>query len=145
MKMTLKGVLTPLILALAAGMVACGEKAPPPKKLTPEEIVEQRALARWEIKKQNKTAGLYEFISPAQKQIIDKASYEGRIGSAIVYKDAEVQSVACQGGENASETADVCYVKIYIKHLVPAMNLEGGSLLEETWVLQDKQWWLSEN
>lgn len=125
-------------LAVSVGLVACAEK------VSPEEIVKQRVTQRWAIKTQNSVEGLYEFISPAQKQIVDKQSYEGRIGSVIKYLSADVQSVTCQSVD--SDAIEVCDVKVYVKFLSPGLNnAEGGTLLKETWVKQNDEWWLSES
>lgn len=128
MTKTKQAILPAMLMMLAA----CSEKIPP------EEVVTQRALERWEIRKAGRAYGLYEFLSPTGRQLIEKESYESQFGSALNYIDAKVTKVDCKSMEE--KTVDICYLTIYVKYKTHLSS--GGAALQETWVLEDKQWWL---
>ncbi len=127
----------PIVLALFGLFIgACGEKIPP------EESVKQRAMARWAIRVTGKIDGLYEYLSPSQRQVLGRVAYERTFGGAVKYLGAEVKSVSCEG-EKSNDYA-VCHVKIYIKFETRGANTtKAGTLLEETWIKEDNQWWLA--
>ncbi len=120
-----------LLATTALLLMACGDDRPP------EEIVKQRALERWAIREQGKVDGLYEFLSPAKRQTVTKATYETQLDAGIKYFDVEVRKVTCE------QDKGVCRVTLYVGFEM--VNRYGknkaGTVLKEKWVKEDKQWW----
>ncbi len=125
-----------LVLALSGLFIgACGEK------ISPEEMVKQRAAARWAIRASGKIDGLYEYLSPSQRQVVGRIAYERTFGGAVKYLGAEIKSVNCEGEK--PDDYEICHAKIYVKFETRGANTtKAGTLLEETWVKEDNQWWL---
>ncbi len=125
---------TSLLLATTAVLLmACGDNTPP------EEIVKQRALARWAIREQGKVDGLYEFLSPAKRQTVTKADYEKRLDGGFKYFDVEVRKVTCE------QDNSVCRVTLYVGFEIVGQygKNTAGTVLEEKWIKEGKQWWFA--
>lgn len=122
-----------LLLATTAMLLAaCGDNTPP------EEIVKQRALERWAIREQGKVAGLYDFISPAKRQTVDRDAYEKRFYNPdFKYYDVVFKNISCQAEQNT------CRIKLHVDYEVSGQygNNRAGTELTETWAKQDNQWW----
>ncbi len=122
-----------LLATTAVLLIACGDDRPP------EEIVKQRALERWAIREQGKVDGLYEFLSPAKRQTVTKSTYETQLDSGIKYFDVEVRGVVCE------QDNSVCQVTLYVGFEMANQygKNKAGTVLEEKWVKEDKQWWFA--
>ncbi len=138
MKKKMKVISAAALLLLSMGLSACSEKIPP------EEAVKQRVLARWEIRKAGKVEGLYEFLSPAQRQITTQSSYESEFGTMVEYIDVKLNQVTCKVNAGGDGFPDVCTAKIAVKFkTLGKVSLESSNLLTENWVYEDGQWWIS--
>lgn len=146
-----------MVFAAALTLVACGEKTTndsdakqatsvtqqTPKVLTPEELITQRVITRWAIRQAGKIDGLYDFLSPAQKQMYSKQSYENSFGSMVKYLDVSVKQVNCQTVKDEKEPA-ICEVKVYVDfETTGKVKTKAGNLITEKWMRQDNQWWIS--
>lgn len=120
------------ILAIGIIMIAgCGDSR------SPEEIVSQRALERWEMRKTGETKGLYDYLSPAQRQTLSREKYEGKFGTAITYKDVKVKDIACEVDNK------LCTIRLDVSYVskTPYGTTDSGATVRESWVNQDDQWW----
>lgn len=125
------------LLLTTLTLTACGDNRPP------EEIVKERALSRWEIRKNGTSEGLYDYLSPAKRQIISEDAYKSQFGNSITYTDATVKDVVC--ASTGGEIVENCEVKIFIKfELRQPFKTSSSTLLTETWVKEDGQWWIAE-
>lgn len=125
-----------LLVGLLLGLVACKETLPP------EEVVKQRITERWAIRKSKSIDGLYEFLSPSQRQITDRPSYERSLGMAVTYLNEQIKSIKCNGSEE--KEADACHAEIYVTVKVNKKGYpDAGATIKETWVLEDGNWWIT--
>ncbi|WP_024538100.1 nuclear transport factor 2 family protein [Comamonas badia] len=127
----------PLAALLAAAVLAgCAALAPTPQ--TPEQIVEARANAYWAAMLKKDVPTAYGYLAPGVRSIFPQDAFAGSRGSAVRWKAAEVSRVRCP-----SATKCLATVRIESKSLV---GRGAGSTVptyfDETWVLQDGQWWL---
>ncbi|PIE45852.1 MAG: hypothetical protein CSA45_01460 [Gammaproteobacteria bacterium] len=119
-------------LLLSMGLSACSEKIPP------EEAVKQRVLTRWDIRKAGKIEGLYEFLSPAQRQALSRIAYERTFGDRVEYINIKINAINCPG-----EKPTNCEVKLLVTAKLKGKGLPAAdNQVIETWVLEDGQWWL---
>ena len=116
-----------VMAGLAAGLASCAAL----DQRAPQEIVKERAQARWSalVKGDLKTA--YGYLSPGSRAVI---TYEGFVGAIRpgFWKSAAVEKVIC-------ETADSCMVGAQIKYEFKGRPTE--TKLKETWVREDGNWW----
>jgi hypothetical protein len=122
-----------LVVALLAAVLAGCASTP----TTPEEIVRERAQARWNALLKGDFEGAYGYITPGGRAVVPLATYRGRIGSAVTWKSAEVASVTC-------ETLERCTVQVKVTYLPVMRRAAVGTIeryLDETWVVDAGQWW----
>lgn len=104
---------------------------------TLEDVVRERAQARWDALLKGDLQRAYGYISPGGRAVVPFDTYRGRIGAAVSWKSAQVTSVVCETLEKCSVSVNVTYV--------PAIRRSGiGTIvrsLDETWVLDAGQWW----
>ena len=123
-------------LMLCAGVVlltACASFKPK----TPEEIVKERATARWQAMIPRDFAKAYTFLAPSYRKIASAERYESSFGTAVDWKSAEVVAVNCE--------AEKCTVRIKIVSQPIVPTLFKGTIttsVDEEWLLEDGQWWL---
>ena len=122
---------TGLLVLLASTLTGCGE----PK--TPEQIVAERAQARWDALLAGDFETAYSFASPAYRSIVDAIGFQRRFGGGQVgWLGATVRQVECRD--------DVCEATVRIKFaslLPPRMSdLETDDI--ERWVLDEGDWWI---
>lgn len=126
-------------LLAAAWLVGCAALAPTPQ--TPEEIVQARANARWAAMLKGDTATAYEYLAPGMRALITKEAYAARFGGAVRWVGAEATRARCPEATKCLAT-----VRIDTKAFLSRMkNVTVPTYYEETWVLQDGQWWLFSN
>ncbi|MBN9625542.1 MAG: hypothetical protein ABS39_11720 [Acidovorax sp. SCN 65-28] len=107
---------------------------------TPEETVRVRASDRWQALIKSEFAKAYEYTTPAYKAIHPASSYFSARGTAAQWKSAEVLSVDCP-------EADKCFAKVRLDAVMvgmPKSVREVSTVLDETWLREDGQWWYFE-
>lgn len=103
----------------------------------PQEAVRQLAQQRWQHVLAGKYDKSYDMLVPSYRKLKSQDHYTTAARSAPVkWKSAEVVRVECE--------ANTCkvVVKVVSQLAVPTFYkgpLESG--LDETWVLEDGQWW----
>lgn len=119
-----------LLLALMAGCATPGG----PK--TPEEIVGERAEARWNALVAGDWKTAYSFATPAYRNAIDVEGFRQRTGGQGGWLGAEVRSVVCE--------EDVCnvLVRLGFRPILPRGIPELHTDYEERWVYDDGSWWI---
>jgi hypothetical protein len=117
-------------LALA-GCAALGARGP-------EDIVRERAQARWNALLAGKFEDAYAYLSPSSRAVVSLQRFRSSFGSVVAWKSAEVHKVECK-------QTDRCIVSIKVRYQ-PMMRVGGLSTIEtsveETWLLDGGQWWL---
>lgn len=120
-------------LALVAGCAAMGP-------LAPEDAVKARASARWAALLKPDMGAAYSYMAPGYRKVHDEEAYRMRRGSAVKWTGAEVVDVRCP-------EATKCIAKVRIE-AKPFLGGKFGDTIathaEETWLLEDGQWWLFE-
>jgi hypothetical protein len=126
------------VRATAAALAACllaacatGPGAPP------EVLVKERALARWNALIASKLEDSYKLHAPSYRAVISFERYRATIGGSMQWTGAEVIKVECE--------AEKCAVRLKIDANSPVPMRFKGTLstgVDETWLLEDGQWWL---
>lgn len=107
---------------------------------TPEDVVKARAEQRWQALIKSEFTKAYEYTTPAYKAIHPADKYFSARGTAAQWKSATVLSVEC------SET-DKCLAKVRLDAVisgVPKAVRDVSTVLDETWLREDGQWWYFE-
>ncbi len=103
---------------------------------TPEDLVRQRAQARWQALVAGDFEGAYRYLPPSYRTLHDLKYYRGTINSMVERKSADVVRVECK--------PEVCLATVRID-AVFAGAMAGQRTLsthyEEKWVMEDGGWW----
>lgn len=125
-----------MLAGLLAGLVLGGCATVPTGK--PEDVVAERAGARWKHLLAKEFDKAYAFIVPGYRAVVTADAYRGRIGSAVKWVDADVYAVECPEPQK-------CIAKIKLT-FVPALNQAGGGTFsthfDETWLQENGNWWI---
>lgn len=136
------GVLGLLLLA------GCGPATPP--SATPaataaaaqksQEVLKQRAQARWARMIERDFAGAYAYETPAYRATVDPKQYASRFGGAVNWVSATVDQVRV---DPAGDRAEV-EVTLQFQAQAPlgGGQIDGIQPLLERWVLIQGDWWL---
>jgi hypothetical protein len=121
-------------LLLLAG---CSEVFEPPP--TPEEVVAERAQARWDALIAGDWEKAYSFASPSFRAVADLDRFRMKLGDGGGWQGAEVKKVECE--------ADVCQATVGIKFKPPfqmrnAFEQPLETHYRERWILEDENWWI---
>lgn len=120
------------ILLSAIALSGCATLGSP----TPEQKVQQRAEAFWQARLRGQPEQAYSLLSPAYRQVRTLEQYRAQYGAAAAVKAASVVNVTCE--------AEKCAVRIKIEAAPALMGVNVGTIvtgLDETWLLEDGQWW----
>ena len=130
----------PLAVLLAAATLAgCAALAPTPQ--TPEEAVLARANARWAAMLKADFTTAYGYLAPGVRAMVTEKAFAGRYGNQARWTGAEAVDVRCP-------SATKCLANVKLTAPTPMMRKKGDTVpvyFDETWVLQDGQWWLYAN
>lgn len=114
-----------LILAIAvAGCVAM-------KPRTAEEVVKERAQARWDALVKGDAKAAYALLSPGSRAVLTPESYATSIRVGF-WKSALVDRVVCA----AQQT---CEAHVTIEYQFQAQRIKTP--LRETWIREGTDWW----
>ena len=136
--MTMKKLLLPFMSGFALILAGCGD--PPP---TPEEIVEERVMERWERLLDRDFELAWEYYTPGFRQTNPRFDF-GRDMAArpVRWLAAELESVECEG--------DRCDVGVMVTYRAPGApgplsEIEMDRVVDEVWIRVDDDWWFSGN
>lgn len=124
-------------LLLASALVGCAGLGSAP---APEQLVRELATQRWQALLSKDFDKAYAFSVPSYRQIRTAEYYRGkRQATPVKWLAAEVLRVECQEAKCAVR------IKLESKPLVP-FQFDGtlSTGLDETWVLENGQWWIFE-
>ncbi|MDT8450151.1 MAG: hypothetical protein RQ847_08230 [Wenzhouxiangellaceae bacterium] len=125
-----------LMTCVAAVVAACSQ---PPRP--PEEIVAERAQARWEAMIARDFKRAWQFYTPGFREKSDPADFSAELSRRPVRWDsAEVAEVSCQQAR-CSVQVEVGYTAAGAPGVLAGM--EGRRPVEETWIQIDGEWWYS--
>lgn len=117
-----------LILGGCAGMGA---------NSSPEQIVAERAAARWNAIIANQWQQAYEYATPGYRAATSVEVFQGStINAAIRREAAEVARVDCPQADNCTATVRLSYQPVMPGY--PRMSTE----FSERWILEDGKWYI---
>ena len=116
-----------LLAAVVAGLAGCAvfDRRPP------QEVVKERAQARWDALVKSEITAAYAFLSPGSKALVSESAYRNSIKIGF-WKSAVVDKVQCA-------TADSCDVMTIIEYEIQGRRLKTP--LKETWIREGSNWW----
>ena len=118
-----------LLLLLTSTLVGCGE----PK--TPEQIVAERAQARWDALLAGDFETAYSFAAPSYRGVVDAIRFQQGLGGHASWLGAKVREVTCRD--------EVCEAMVRLKYrspLPPRMEFETDDI--ERWLSEDGEGWV---
>lgn len=104
----------------------------------PEDVVRQRATARWDALISAQFTKAYEFNAPSFRSVVGYEAFRGRMGGAVKWVGAEVAKVDCSAAEK-------CQLRIrldYTPLLGGAPGAKFSTHIDETWLFEAGQWWV---
>lgn len=117
-------------------LAGCATTAPVAE---PQDLVRDRASARWQALVAGDFAKAYTFTTPTFKKTMTEQAYKGQFANAQ-WMGAEVVGVTC-----AQPAVCVAKVRLDSKVSLPRTTMKKITThFDETWVLEDGQWGLSE-
>jgi len=116
-----------LLAAMIAGLSGCAVF----DRRAPQEVVKERAQARWDALVKSDIPAAYAFLSPASKTMMSESAYRNTIRIGF-WKSAVVDKVQCA-------TADSCDVITAIEYEIQGRRLKTP--LKETWIREGSNWW----
>ena len=120
-------------LAISAVILAgCATFAPS----TPEAAVEQRATAYWKARQAGQINKVYAFSTPSYRKVRTLEQFKLQFGTAAAGRAVEVRKVTCE--------AEKCVARIKLSVTPALAGIKVGNIdtyLDETWLLEDGQWW----
>jgi hypothetical protein len=132
---TLQRLARPTLAALVLASLAACAVSPPQ---APEDQIRQRATARWQALIFGKFDMSYALHSPSYRKAKPYDKYFAESGNAFQWTAVEVYGVRCE------EAA--CNVRLAVTINSPLPQKFNGTMttaVDETWVLEEGQWWLS--
>ena len=137
--MLIKGACVALLMAVLGGCAST-----PVSTRAPEEIVAERAQARWEGFIKGDLVKAYQYNTPGYRGMVSQKRFQetrGRDGRVI---GAEVFRTTCEAKEK-------CVVRLKLTAYAPltsgnhsGMPTKISTAVDETWILEDGQWWYFE-
>lgn len=124
-----------LLGVVLTGLTACASLNP-----SPEDAVRARAQERWQYMIKSDFVKAYDYTTPAYKAIHPAQSYYSARGTAAQWKEATVLEVQCP-------EADKCTARVRLDAIVsgvPKALRNVSTVLDETWLREDGQWWYYE-
>lgn len=121
------------LAVLAVATLALAGCASQPK-LTPEEIVKQRADERWQYLVKGDLEKAYGMLTEGYRKITPYDTYRSRITNGLWIKGQAVE-VTCE--------PEKCEARIHLESKPPLGSRFGGNIdmyFNETWLLEDGQW-----
>jgi len=101
----------------------------------PEQLVVERAQARWDALLRRDWPKAHQYLVPAYRSIVPVESYGFRFSGPLQWESAQVRSAKCE------EKRCLVDVEVTVRLLLPGhLQNQVPTNLEEVWVLEDGQW-----
>jgi hypothetical protein len=111
--------------------VAAGCASDPMRGRSDQEVIKERAQARWNAMVKSDFGTAYSYMSPSGRAIITKDGYATTLKEGF-WTDAQVKGVTCSGPE-------ACDVHLLIEYAHAGSRFKTP--LVEKWVKNDGNWW----
>lgn len=118
-----------------AAMLAAGCAVLAPAK--PDEVVRQRAQARWDALIAGEWDKAYSYMTPSYRAVVDRKRYPSQFGGGVGWLAAEVVKVNCDEQR--------CTVRMKLTYQPVQRGRPGSAAstgFDETWILEEGQWWM---
>jgi len=131
----MKNIKLPFFIVVLVVLAACSDPRPP------EEIVAERAQARWDAIGERDFQKAWEFYSPGFREKTSAELFSVELARRPVrWESAEVQQVNCADQR--------CEVSVEVDYSVPGASgplagYEGSREVDEIWIELDGVWWYS--
>lgn len=103
----------------------------------PEQIVAERAVARWNAVIANKWDEAYAYATPGYRAANSVEAYQARIQSAVIRREAvEVSRVECPQADACTATLVLSYQSVMPGY--PRLSTQ----FTERWILDDGKWYI---
>ena len=141
MQRTTSSALALALVAALAGCAAAPSATPAPEQASAaaghEAQIRARAAAFWEARQRNDVAASYQFTSPSYRKVNDQERFRVHYAGVPVVVGHEVVSITCD------EPPQRCVLKQGLK-VAPPMTpgLVATVYSDETWILEEGQWWV---
>lgn len=103
---------------------------------SPEAIVKEKSLARWDHLIKGDFEAAYKMTQPAFRALTAADRYRSRFGGAAQWTDAEIISVECEPERCQAVLNIKAYLPTVIAHKEPV-----ATTVRETWIKEDGTWW----
>lgn len=103
---------------------------------TPEQVVAQRAEARWAALVDGDFEKAWTYTQPGYRAVVPARGYRARFGGGGQWLGAQVHGVTCE--------PERCTVQIRLETevILPGFRKQAfDSFFDEAWVREDGQWW----
>jgi hypothetical protein len=121
------------LLAAAAWLAACASL-----QSKPEDSVTERANARWQALIQGDMAKAYTYSTSGFRAVVNLENFKSRTGIAGRWHAAQVVNVTCDTPERCKAV-----IKLEFSTLIPGFSKDRMKThIDETWLLEDGQWWI---
>lgn len=118
-----------ILVAVSVGLAGCATVAKGP---APEEIVKDRAQARWNALVQGDLKTAYGYYGPGTRQTLSLADFAAGMKIGF-WKAVTVDKVEC-------DSPDRCEVSTTIEYEYRGQRIKTPS--RETWIHEGSDWWL---
>lgn len=95
-----------------------------------EEVVKQRAQARWDALVKEDLEAAYGYLGPGSRAVNSLDTYKASVNKGF-YKSAQVEKATCE--------AEACEVQVKVEYEFRGSRIK--SPLGETWIKQQGNWW----
>jgi hypothetical protein len=116
-------------VAMAVALTGCAAVKP----RTAEEVVRERAQARWDALVRGDTKAAYEFFSSGSRSVLKPEDFANSIRVGF-WKSAVVDEVVCAQQE-------LCEAHVTIEYEFQGVRVKAKKPLVETWIRAGTDWW----
>lgn len=123
--------LATLVAVLSAGCASIGAGLRPA-----EEVVLERAQARWDALVRRDWKAAYPYLTPGYRALVPLERYGNQFTGPAQWEGAKAKSAKCE------ERRCTVNVEITFRLLLPGhMDRVSSTHLDETWVVEEGQWY----
>lgn len=128
------------LMSALLGVLFLAGCAAPQVQDSPENMVRQRAKARWDALIAGDTEKAYQFLHPAYRALRDLKFYQASVSRGLAQiTGVDVIRVECK--------TDVCTARIRMDYKFAQSGGPGGAFdmgYDEQWTMESGNWWLYE-
>lgn len=116
-----------LIVSIAVTLASCTTVKP----RADQDVVRERAQARWDALVKNDFKAAYELLSPGSKGVVTSEQYASTLQSGF-WKKAQVDKVVCDGPERCEVHSTVDYNR---------RGMDFKTPIRDIWIKEAGNWW----